>query len=131
MRFEAKHCFFKRVVRHTHCFRNILLSLSMKHQFMVAYNQHDSSVVTPLQATTLSTVTVSVLRQDIQEALEAKFPGETFVQIANSVCYRGTKYTNGMILANGATGGLPDFDPDCGCEGYRWIYCEMLKCLVS
>ena len=48
---------------------------------------------------------VNVLREDIIEALQAKFPGETCVQIAKSVCYRGTKYTSGMILANG---GLPD-----------------------
>lgn len=50
-----------------------------------------------------------MLREDIQEALLAKFPSETCVQIAKSVCYRGTKYTSGMILANGSTGGLPDF----------------------
>ena len=82
----------------------------MKHQLLVAYNQHDSRAVRPLlQATTLSTVDVSVLREDIQEALQAKFPGETCVQIAKSVCYWGTKYTSGMILANGSTGGLPDF----------------------
>lgn len=31
MRFEAKHSFFKRVVRHTHSFRNIMLSLAVKH----------------------------------------------------------------------------------------------------
>lgn len=110
MRFEAKHSFFKRVVRHTRSFRNILLSLAMKHQLLLAYNQHDSRAVRPLlQATTLSTMDVSVLREDIQEALQAKFPGETCVQIAKSVCYRGTKYTSGMILAYGSTGGLPDF----------------------
>jgi len=110
MQFEAKHSFFKRVVRHTRCFRNSLLSLAMKQQLLLAYNQHDSRVVRPLlQTTTLSTVDVRVLREDIQEALQAKFPGETCVQIAKSVCYRSTKYTSGMILANGSTGGLPDF----------------------
>lgn len=110
MRFEAKHSFFKRVVRHTRSFRNILLSLAMKHQLLLAYNQHDFRAFRPLlQATTLSTVNVSVLREDIQEALQDKFPGETCVQIAKTVCYRGTKYTSGMILANGSTGGLPDF----------------------
>ena len=88
----------------------IFCSIAMKHQLLVAYNQHDSRAVRPLlQATTLSTVDVNVLREDIQEALQAKFPGETCVQIAKSVCYRGTKYTSGMILANGSTGGLPDF----------------------
>lgn len=79
MRFEAKHSFFKHVVRHTHSFQNILLSLSMKHQLMVAYNQHDPSVVKPvLKATQLSAVDVTVLREDIQEALQAKFPCEHF-----------------------------------------------------
>lgn len=96
-----------------------------------AYNQHHSSVVTPLQATTLSTVTVSVLRQDIQEALEAKFPGETFVQIANSVCYRGTKYTSGMILANGATGGLPDFGELIQIVVVKGIVGFIVKCLSA
>lgn len=31
MRFETKHSFFKKVVRHTGCFRNILLFLANKH----------------------------------------------------------------------------------------------------
>lgn len=53
MRFEAKHSLFKRIVRHMHCFRNILLSMAVKHQLMIAYNQHDPSVVRPvLQANT-------------------------------------------------------------------------------
>lgn len=37
MRFEAKHSFFCQVVCHTRCFKNILLSLAVKHQFMMAY----------------------------------------------------------------------------------------------
>lgn len=38
MRFEAKHSFFKQVVRHTNNFRNINLTLATKHQVMVGYN---------------------------------------------------------------------------------------------
>lgn len=72
----------------------------MKHQLMVTYSQHDPSIVKPvLQATQLSTVDVTVPREDIQGALQAKFPGETHIQIANNVCYSGTKYAVGMILA--------------------------------
>ena len=56
--FEEKHSFLK-CVRHTPIFCNIQLSLSVKHQVMVVYNQRDSSVVRPLpQATLLSTVCV-------------------------------------------------------------------------
>ncbi|XP_027132715.1 uncharacterized protein LOC113745374, partial [Larimichthys crocea] len=38
MRFEAKHSFFKQIVRHTKNFRNITLSLAKKHQLMVSYH---------------------------------------------------------------------------------------------
>lgn len=110
MRFVAKHSLFKRIVRHTHCFRNNLLSMAMKHQLMIAYNQHDPSVVRPvLQATQLSTVDVTVLREDIRKALQVKFPSEMHIQIANNVWYSGTKYAVGMVLTNG---GLTDFRVD-------------------
>lgn len=110
MQFEAKHSFFKRVVRHTHSFRNILLSLSVKHQLMIAYHLHDSKVVPPsLQVTKLSEVDLTVLREDIKKAVEAKYPGKSCVHLANTVCYSGTRYATGMILANGSTSGLPDF----------------------
>ena len=110
MRFEAKHSFFKRVVRHTHSFRNILLSLAVKHQLMLAYHLHGNKIVqSSLQVTKLSTVNLSVLREDLKKALETKLPGESFVQLANTACYSGTSYSTGMILAYGSTGGLPDF----------------------
>lgn len=85
MRFEAKHSFFKRVVRHTH--------------------QHGNNPVQPsLYVAKLSVVDVTVLREDIKKALAIKFPGESHVQMANTVCYSGTSYSSGMILARGWTG---------------------------
>lgn len=66
--------------------------MAMKHQLMIAFNHHDPSVVRPvLQATQLSTVDVTVLREDIQKALQVKFPSEMHIQIANNVWYSGTK----------------------------------------
>ncbi len=110
MCFEAKHSFFKHVVRHTHSFRNILLSLAVKHQLVIAYHLHGSNIVQPsLQVTKLSTVDLTVLREDIKKALETKFPGKSFFQMANTLCFCGTSYSTGMILAHGSTGGLPDF----------------------
>lgn len=110
MRFEAKHSFFKRVVRHTHSFRNILLSLAVKHQLMIAFHLHSSTFFKPsLQVTKLSAVDLTILREDIKEVQETKFPGESFVQFANTLCFHGTSYSTGMILAHGSTGGLPDF----------------------
>lgn len=39
MRFEANHSFFKQVARHINNFRNVLLTLSTRHQMMMAYHQ--------------------------------------------------------------------------------------------
>lgn len=110
MRFEAKHNFFKRVVRHTNCFRNILLSLAVKHQFMLAYHLHGTDVLKPaLSVSNMSTLPVDVLKENIQEAVLKRFPGETYIQVANTVTCHGTTYSVGMILPYGSTGGLPDF----------------------
>ncbi|KAK6479283.1 hypothetical protein HHUSO_G19991 [Huso huso] len=110
MRFEAKHSFFKRVVRQTNNFRNILQSLAVKHQLMLAYHLYSTDVVKPaLSVTKLSTVALEVLKEDIQEAVQRKFPDETCVHLANTVSSYGTDYLVGMILAHGSTGGLPDF----------------------
>lgn len=110
MRFEAKHSFFKRVVRHTNCFRNILLSLAVQHQFMLAYHLHGTDVLKPaFSVSNMFTLPVDVLKENIQEAVLKRFPGETYIQVANTVTCHGTTYSVGMILPYGSTGGLPDF----------------------
>lgn len=43
MRFEGKHSCFKHVVRHTNSFKNILLSLTRKHQLLMAYQAQNPS----------------------------------------------------------------------------------------
>lgn len=110
MRFEAKHSFFKRAIRHTNCFRNILLSLALKHQLMLAYYLHGTDIMNPaLSVSNMSSVPLDVLKENLQKAVQKKFPGETCLQVANSVTCYGTSYSVGMILPYGSTGGLPDF----------------------
>jgi len=38
LRFESKHQYFKRVIKHSSCFKNVLLSLATKHQLLNAFN---------------------------------------------------------------------------------------------
>lgn len=93
MRFEAKHSFFKRVVRHISCFSNILKSLAIRHQFMLAYHLHGTDIFKPvLNVSNLSTLPVDVLKENIQEAVQRKFPGKTCIQVANTVTCYGTCY---------------------------------------
>lgn len=53
-------------------------------------------------------MSLDVLHSDIQDAL-SEISQKTTVLLANTVTYSGTRYTVGMILFYGSTGGLPDF----------------------
>lgn len=110
IRFEAKHSFFKRVTRHLCNFKNLLLSLSIKHQMMISYHFHNASTLKPaLCISKISNVPLDVLHKDIKEAILQKHPSQTCAQLTNCVFSHGTKYAVGMILVYGSTAGLPDF----------------------
>lgn len=109
MRFEAKHRFFKRVVRFTGNFKNVLLSLSSKHQMMLAYHWQRNTSVSAIIVNKASSVPLEVLDDRIQESVKELFPQLTSIQLSNAVTYYGTRYCAGMIIPYGSTGGLPDF----------------------
>lgn len=44
LRFESKHKYFKNIVKHSPSFKNILLTLSTKHQFLMALNSRDANL---------------------------------------------------------------------------------------
>jgi len=44
-RFESKHSFFKNIV--AHCFKNVLLTLSTKHQKLMAYLLNTQQLLKP------------------------------------------------------------------------------------
>lgn len=110
MRFEAKHHFFKNIVRQTSSFRNILMSMAKKHQSMIAYHLHSSNVKKP--AVTVSKMTrlpVEVVNESVQDFLAQKFPKDTFVNLTKTAEFQGTSYAVGMMLVYGSISGLPDF----------------------
>ncbi|XP_030248211.1 uncharacterized protein LOC115566456 isoform X2 [Sparus aurata] len=109
MRFEAKHSFFKQVVRHTNNFRNVLLTLSTRHQMMMAYHLQTDGGKQALCVAKISEVPLNVLHPDIQETLRDTSPLMSAVLLAKTVTCYGTRYNVGMILSFGSTGGLPDF----------------------
>lgn len=108
MRFEAKHRFFKRIVRQTGCFRNILLTLSNKHQLMIAYNLHESNAIrSPLSVTKSIELSLDVPKDDIKDTVKCRFPTVITVHAANNVCFLG--YATGMLVCFSSTAGLRDF----------------------
>ncbi|KAL6476470.1 hypothetical protein MHYP_G00149690 [Metynnis hypsauchen] len=110
MRFEAKHSFFKRVVRHTTCFKNVLLSLAERHQFLMAHHFYMCSLPkSPLEVANVSTLPIDILNEDIALAIKRKYPDMNCVHLAKSATYNGLTYRTGMILAHGSLAGLPEF----------------------
>lgn len=74
MRFEAKHSFFKQVMRHTSCFKNVALSKASKHQMMIAYHLSSPCVSkSDLEVSTVSSLPVDLLKEEIAQVIRQKF----------------------------------------------------------
>ncbi|XP_063047290.1 uncharacterized protein LOC134441029 isoform X1 [Engraulis encrasicolus] len=110
LRFESKHSFFKRVVKHTNCFKNVPLTLASKHQFMLAFHMTSPSYgKSTLDVPHVSTVPVSVLKEDVAQAFLAKFPNASVVRLTKRACSSGIHYEKGMIVTYGSISGLTEF----------------------
>lgn len=110
LRFKAKHRFFKQVARYTHCFKNILLTLAVKHQFMMAYHLECANIEkSSMSVSDVSTVPVGILNQDVVNSLKQTYPDVTCIHLAKNVSVDGVNYRNGMIVVRGLSGSLPVF----------------------
>lgn len=111
MRFEAKHSFFKQVARHTNCFKNIPCSLATKHQFMLAYQTHSSSLKkSSLEVTDVSIMPVDVINKGLVSTLKQRYPDVTEIHMAKKASCSGLHYSEGMLIVHGSVDGLPKFN---------------------
>lgn len=107
MHFEAKHSLFKRIIRHTRCYKNVPLTLASKHQMMIAYHQSAPCLTTSnLEVSAVSTLPVDLLKDEIAENIRKRFSDISEVQLAQYVTSKGITYRKGMILAQRATRGI-------------------------
>lgn len=110
IRFEAKHSFFKKVVRDVNNFKNIVLTLSLRHQLMLAYYLDVPNLFKPtVDVKGASNVSLDILTASVKQVIENKFRTLSSVQLATTAFIHGTKYTKGMFVSIGSTSGLPDF----------------------
>ncbi|XP_052468758.1 uncharacterized protein LOC128026067 [Carassius gibelio] len=109
MRFEAKHRFFKRVVHDAQNFKNILKTMAVRHQHMMAYHLAAPSFFNPeTQASSVDSVLVSALPEVAQLHIRRLTTSDTIYQ-TSKVTINGTDYVCGMFLSVGESGGLPRF----------------------
>ena len=110
MRFEGKHKFFKRAIRNAHNFRNVALTLAVKHQKMMAYCLDSSSFFKPsVQMEKVTTASITSYPENVQQVFSQKVPQLATVLVASSIFIDGIKYCADMILSAGSCAGLPKF----------------------
>lgn len=110
MRFEAKHGFFKKILKHTSCFKNVPLTLASKHQLMIAFHINSPSYgKSSLDVPNVSTVPVDVLKEEVAWAIRSKYPNTCEVYLAKNATISGITYSKGMIVAHGSAGCLAEF----------------------
>ena len=103
MRFEAKHSFFKKVIHDTHNWKNVLLTLSSKHQQMMAYHLDNENLLkTKLYVEKVKVIRVSELDPLLKCAIQKKYPHLDSVSLSKSVHLHGTQYAEGMIYLQGS-----------------------------
>lgn len=140
IRFEAKHSFFKKVVRDVNNFKNILHTLACRHQLMLAYYMDTPTLFKPaVKVEKISVVALHCLDSSVKSTIKSQFSSVTTVSLATNATIHGTKYTRGMFLSAGSTSGLPDFGkiinvlivenkPHFIIEPYTAWYIEHLRC---
>lgn len=121
MHYEAKHSYFKQVIRHTSCFKNAYFSLTLKHQMTIAYHLSSPCLVkSDLEVSSVSNLSVDFLRGDIAQVIRKKLPDTSEIHLAHFVTTKGITYRKGMILAHRVAGGF--------CEIYQ--ICILHECVL-
>lgn len=108
--FEAKLSFFKKLVCDVNNFKNILLTLSLRHELILAYCLDMPSLFKPtVDVERLSNVSLDILASSVKQGIEKKCRNLNRVFLATTAYMHGTRYTKGMFVSTGSTNRLPDF----------------------
>lgn len=102
--------FFKKVVHDTQNFKNVSLTLAVRHQKMMAFYLDSSTFFKPpLQIDKVRSVMVTSFPKYVQSFLHQRNAKQSTVLVASSASIHGVKYSADMILSVGSCSGLPEF----------------------
>lgn len=109
MQFEAKHCFYKTAVRDSQISKNILKTLAIRHQHMMAHHLATPYVFKPeIQTFSVASVAVSTLPEVAQTHIRRQTASDS-ATYTSKLTIDGTDFTSGMFVSAGDRGGLPAF----------------------
>lgn len=106
MRFESKHCFFKRCMKSAQNFKNVTQTLSEKHQLLQAYKQSSQYFQNTVEVANSIPLLMDTFHQDIQSAIQMCSVSDS-AEVSSEVTVKGTLYKKGHYVAlNKCEGGL-------------------------
>lgn len=101
---------FKRVICNAHNFKNVALTLAVKHQKMMAYYLDTRKFFrSSVEMDKVTTASIRSYPEDVQQVFCLKVPQLTSVLVASSLSVDGDAYRSGMIVSVGSCAGLPSF----------------------
>lgn len=100
LRFESKHKYFKNIVKHCPNFRNVLYSLSDKHQMLQALQSSQPSAFEDKVYAENISILDDTYSQDVYTLAQQKINNELLF-ICTCASYRGIKYTKKSFLCYG------------------------------
>ncbi|XP_036952445.1 uncharacterized protein LOC119018692 isoform X1 [Acanthopagrus latus] len=110
MRFESKHSFFKKTMHDAQNFKNVLLTLSTKHQQMMACLFDSQSLFkSMLHVEKVTDIKTSSLDAPLRAVIKRHYPHLEAVSLSKDIYFHGTRYVVDMILSSGHCSGLPEF----------------------
>lgn len=110
MRFEGKHNFFKQVVHDVRNFKNVPLTLAVRHQKAMGLYLDSSMFFKPaVEIQKVQSVMVESFPDNVQSLLQQRNGQQSTVLAASSASVHGVKYSADMIVSVGKFAGLPEF----------------------
>lgn len=126
--------FFKRVVRHSTCFKNVLQSLAVRHQFLMAHHLYTCNFSkSPLDVSNVSTLPIDILKEDITFAIKQRYPDLNVVCLTKKCYLQWTEiqeWNDPCTWLTGRTTWICWNNPDDCCQGCTAFHCKKAECFV-
>lgn len=105
LRFESKHCYFKDCARKLHNFIHLSKTLAERHQLLQSYLGQGHLFPAHIQiAGEANEINERSYKRDIQMVLNTSDIDKQKTSEASAVTYKGTKYTQSLVVALEHTG---------------------------
>jgi hypothetical protein len=109
MRFEGKQKIFKKIIRDTNNYKNVLKTLAERHQSMMAFYLSSPRFFKPsVQTSKVESVYVDSLPVDTH-VLISSMTDSSSVYRTKQVTIEGTTFVTGMFVCTGTHAALPEF----------------------